>query len=209
LKTGVFLATLHRQDIDGLRALAVILVVLCHAGFKTFSGGFIGVDIFFVISGFVVTNSIRSALAENRFSFFDFYIRRAKRLAPALYFVMFITLGFALLFLVPDAAHSVLKVIGAVTIFTSNIYISKLSGYFDPKAEDLPLLHTWSLSVEEQFYLVLPLFLFLTRKQSPKRMLVAMGSPERQPWVLLLVSLPRVRVYHRGNGEFTRPVDVP
>jgi peptidoglycan/LPS O-acetylase OafA/YrhL len=207
LKTGVFLATLHRQDIDGLRALAVILVVLCHAGFKTFSGGFIGVDIFFVISGFVVTNSIRSALAENRFSFFDFYIRRAKRLAPALYFVMFITLGFALLFLVPDAAHSVLKVIGAVTIFTSNIYISKLSGYFDPKAEDLPLLHTWSLSVEEQFYLVLPLFLFLTRKQSPKRMLVVAAiifivSLAASQWAVLRGSPGSYYLFHYRAFEF-------
>ncbi|WP_165967838.1 acyltransferase family protein [Sapientia aquatica] len=179
----------YRKDIDGLRALAVLLVIICHAGFKSFSGGFIGVDIFFVISGFVVTNSITASLEQGRFRFSEFYVRRAKRLVPALYTVMLVTLAFGILLLVPDAAYSIMKNIGAVTIFSSNIYISSLIGYFDPSAENMPLLHTWSLSVEEQFYLVLPLLLFLLRRQSDRSKIlidsaILIGSLSASQWAV-------------------------
>ncbi|CAB3745766.1 acyltransferase family protein [Paraburkholderia solisilvae] len=150
----------YRPDIDGLRALSVIAVMLCHAGFNAFTGGFIGVDVFFTISGFVVTTSLLGDLDRDAFSFRAFYARRAKRLAPALYVMLFATFVFSLLFLFPDDTFHLSKNILAVATMTSNIFLSKQTGYFDAKAADQPLLHTWSLSVEEQFYVVLPLLLF-------------------------------------------------
>lgn len=151
----------YRPDIDGLRAFAVIAVMLCHAGFAAFRGGFIGVDIFFTISGFVVTNSIVGDLNRDAFSFKEFYARRGKRLIPALYIVLAVTLVFSVLFCVPEDSFRLGKNILAVATMTSNIYLSKQTGYFAPEASDQPLLHTWSLSVEEQFYVVLPLLLFV------------------------------------------------
>jgi peptidoglycan/LPS O-acetylase OafA/YrhL len=150
----------YRADIDGLRALSVIAVMLCHAGFKALSGGFIGVDVFFTISGFVVTTSLLGDLERGAFSFKAFYARRAKRLAPALYVMLLATFVFSLLFLFPEDTFHLSKNILAVSTMTSNIFLSRQTGYFDAKAADQPLLHTWSLSVEEQFYVVLPLLLF-------------------------------------------------
>ena len=149
----------YRADVDGLRALAVIAVVLCHAGFAAFRGGFIGVDVFFTISGFVVTNSIVEDLNRNAFSFKEFYARRGKRLIPALYAMLVATFAFSLLFCVPEDTFRLGKNILAVATMTSNIFLAKQTGYFAPEATDQPLLHTWSLSVEEQFYIVLPLLL--------------------------------------------------
>ena len=149
----------YRPDIDGLRALSVIAVMLCHAGFKAFTGGFIGVDVFFTISGFVVTTSLLGDLERDAFSFKAFYARRAKRLAPALYVVLLATFVFGLLFLFPEDTFHLSKNILAVSMMASNIFLSRQTGYFDAKAADQPLLHTWSLSVEEQFYIVLPLLL--------------------------------------------------
>jgi peptidoglycan/LPS O-acetylase OafA/YrhL len=149
----------YRADVDGLRALAVIAVVLCHAGFAAFRGGFIGVDVFFTISGFVVTNSIVEDLNRNAFSFKEFYARRGKRLIPALYAMLVPTFAFSLLFCVPEDTFRLGKNILAVATMTSNIFLAKQTGYFAPEATDQPLLHTWSLSVEEQFYTVLPLLL--------------------------------------------------
>ncbi|KVE34449.1 acyltransferase family protein [Burkholderia sp. BDU5] len=153
----------YRPDIDGLRAVAVLAVVLSHAGFTRFSGGFIGVDIFFLISGFVVTNSILGDLERGEFSLRAFYGRRALRLAPALCIVLVSTFAFGLLFLFPEDVFKLAKNIFAVATMTSNIYLSKQTGYFDPGAAEQPLLHTWSLSVEEQFYLVLPVILYMLR----------------------------------------------
>jgi peptidoglycan/LPS O-acetylase OafA/YrhL len=149
----------YRADVDGLRALAVIAVMLCHAGFAAFRGGFVGVDVFFTISGFVVTNSIIDDLNRNAFSFKEFYARRGKRLIPALYAMLVATFVFSLLFCVPEDTFRLGKNILAVATMTSNIFLAKQSGYFAPEATDQPLLHTWSLSVEEQFYIVLPLLL--------------------------------------------------
>ncbi|ALS68373.1 acyltransferase family protein [Pandoraea apista] len=150
----------YRPDVDGLRALAVLLVVACHAGVSQLAGGFVGVDIFFVISGFVVTRSICSAQAAGNFRFRDFYVRRAKRLVPALFVMMAVTFAFSVVFLIPDDAMEVAKNMAYVAGFASNVYLAKMTGYFAPTAEQQPLLHTWSLSVEEQFYLVFPLVLF-------------------------------------------------
>ncbi|MDN4572017.1 hypothetical protein DBB29_00780 [Pandoraea cepalis] len=158
----------YRPDVDGLRALAVLLVVACHAGWHQLSGGFIGVDIFFVISGFVVTRSISDAQEAGRFRFRDFYIRRAKRLVPALFLMMATTFVFSVVFLIPDDAMEVAKNMAYVAGFASNVYLAKMTGYFAPTAEQQPLLHTWSLSVEEQFYLVFPLVLFALRHARPR-----------------------------------------
>ncbi|MGI4861082.1 MAG: acyltransferase family protein [Janthinobacterium lividum] len=161
----------YRSDIDGLRAFAVLAVIFCHAGFAWSAGGFIGVDVFFTISGFVVANSILRDLKRERFSVTGFYARRARRLGPALYPVLAVTFLFSLLFCFPEDTFRLAKNILAVVTLTSNIYLSKQTGYFDGGAFDQPLLHTWSLSVEEQFYLVLPFFLLLCRHQSRTVML--------------------------------------
>lgn len=156
----------YRADVDGLRAVAVLAVVLCHASFTRFAGGFIGVDVFFTISGFVVTASILGDIERDDFSFRDFYVRRAKRLIPALYAMLFVTFAFSLLFCFPDDTFRLGKNILAVATMTSNIYLSKQTGYFDAQASEQPLLHTWSLSVEEQFYVVLPLILVLLHRKA-------------------------------------------
>ncbi|WP_082163195.1 acyltransferase family protein [Caballeronia mineralivorans] len=127
--------------------------------FAAFRGGFVGVDVFFTISGFVVTNSIVDDLNRNAFSFKEFYARRGKRLIPALYAMLAATFVFSLLFCVPEDTFRLGKNILAVATMTSNIFLAKQTGYFAPEATDQPLLHTWSLSVEEQFYVVLPLLL--------------------------------------------------
>ncbi|MGH8779612.1 acyltransferase family protein [Paraburkholderia sp.] len=158
----------YRPDIDGLRAVAVIAVMLCHAGYATFAGGFTGVDVFFTISGFVVTTSILGDLARSEFSFKGFYARRAKRLAPALYLVLAATFAFSILFSFPDDSFHLARNILAVATMTSNIFLAKQTGYFDAAAADQPLLHTWSLSVEEQFYVVLPLLLYWLHRKAKR-----------------------------------------
>jgi peptidoglycan/LPS O-acetylase OafA/YrhL len=167
-KLAVHLSPNYRPDVDGLRAVAVLAVVFCHAGFRAFAGGFTGVDIFFTISGFVVTTSLLGDQSREAFSFRSFYARRAKRLAPALYLMLAVALAFSLLFSFPDDTFHLAKNILAVATMTSNIFMSKQTGYFDAAAADQPLLHTWSLSVEEQFYVVLPLLLFWLRTKAER-----------------------------------------
>tara|TARA_A100001015_G_scaffold306362_1_gene400518 strand:+ start:3334 stop:5229 length:1896 start_codon:yes stop_codon:yes gene_type:complete len=151
----------YRPEIDGLRALAVIPVILFHAGFNLFNGGYVGVDVFFVISGYLITTILIEDLENNRFSLISFYERRARRILPALYFVMFICIPFSWLWMTPTQWKVFSQSLGAVTLFVSNILFWRESGYFKSNAEELPLLHTWSLSVEEQYYLLFPIFLFL------------------------------------------------
>ena len=149
----------YRAEIDGLRALAVLPVIFFHAGFELFSGGFIGVDVFFVISGYLITSIIISEMAENKFSIINFYERRARRILPALFFVMAICLPFAWMWLVPNDLKDFGQSLIAVSTFSSNILFWLESGYFDTAAELKPLLHTWSLAVEEQYYILFPIFL--------------------------------------------------
>lgn len=147
----------YRPEIDGLRAVAVIPVVLFHAGFSHFSGGYVGVDVFFVISGYLIARIVLSEIAQNNFRFVHFYERRIRRLLPALGVVCFTTLPFAYLWLsAPDFYRFVASVV-ATALFVSNILFWRESGYFDTTAELKPFLHTWSLSIEEQFYLLFPL----------------------------------------------------
>lgn len=159
----------YRTEIDGLRALAVVPVILFHAGFSTFSGGFVGVDIFFVISGYLITTILISEIKSGNFSIANFYERRARRILPALFFVVAVCIPFAWTWLPPEEMKSFGQSIVGVFTFSSNILFWKDSGYFDTSAELKPLLHTWSLSVEEQFYILLPIFLLLTWKLGKNR----------------------------------------
>lgn len=150
----------YRAEIDGLRALAVVPVILFHAGFDSFSGGFVGVDIFFVISGYLITAILINDIEKDRFSLIRFYERRARRILPALFAVMCFCIPFAWLWMLPDQMKSFSKSLVAVSFFASNILFYRESGYFEAAAEDKPLLHTWSLAVEEQYYVFFPVFLF-------------------------------------------------
>lgn len=151
----------YRREIDGLRALAVLPVILFHAGFETFSGGFVGVDVFFVISGYLITTIILTKLEQGKFSILDFYERRTRRILPALFLVMLVCIPLAWFWLLPSYMKEFSQSLVAVSIFASNILFWRETGYFETAAELKPLLHTWSLAVEEQFYVLFPLFLML------------------------------------------------
>jgi peptidoglycan/LPS O-acetylase OafA/YrhL len=172
----------YRAEIDGLRAVAVIPVIFFHAGFEMFSGGFVGVDVFFVISGYLITTIILSELDEGEFSIIKFYERRARRILPALFVVMFFCLPFAWFWLVPQDMKSFSQSLVAVSFFSSNILFWKTSGYFETAAELKPLLHTWSLAVEEQYYFFFPIFLMLSWRLG-KRWILAMLT------IIALISL--------------------
>jgi peptidoglycan/LPS O-acetylase OafA/YrhL len=151
----------YRAEIDGLRALAVVPVILFHAGFEFFSGGFVGVDIFFVISGYLITTILIEDIENKRFSIVNFYERRARRILPALCFVMLITFFIAVVIMSPQQLKDFGQSLVATTIFLSNIYFFLKIDYWAQSSEFLPLLHTWSLAVEEQFYVLFPIFLVL------------------------------------------------
>lgn len=147
----------YRADIDGLRALAVIPVVLFHAGTPGFSGGFVGVDVFFVISGYLITQLILREQQDGAAGLLSFYERRVRRIIPALYGVLLFTLITALLLLPPYDLVKFSEGLAAASVFVSNVWFWKQAGYFTLAASSQPLLHLWSLAVEEQFYLVFPL----------------------------------------------------
>ena len=165
----------YRREIDGLGALAVLPVILFHAGFKTFSGGFIGVDVFFVISGYLITTIILAELEQGKFSIVNFYERRARRILPALFLVMLVCIPFAWIWLLPSDMKGFSQSLIAVAVFASNILFWSESGYFDTATELKPLLHTWSLAVEEQYYVLFPLFLMLLWKLGKRCILVILG----------------------------------
>lgn len=150
----------YRPDIDGLRAVAVLSVLIFHAFPEFLSGGFIGVDIFFVISGYLISTIIFESIAENRFRFFEFYSRRINRIFPALFTVLFFSYAFGWLNLLSDDFAQLGKHIAGGAGFISNFLLWNESGYFDKAAELKPLLHLWSLGIEEQFYLVWPILVF-------------------------------------------------
>ncbi len=149
----------YRREIDGLRTVAVFPVILFHAGFQLFGGGFVGVDIFFVISGYLITSIIISEKKQEKFSILNFYERRARRILPALFIVMMVSLIFSWFLLTPDEMEDFSKSFIAVPLFSSNFLFWQESGYFSLANELKPLLHTWSLAVEEQFYLLYPIFI--------------------------------------------------
>ena len=178
----------YRSDIDGLRAVAVLGVVIYHAFPHALPGGFIGVDIFFVISGYLISGILYRGLTADRgdgnfspFSFRAFYARRIRRLFPALITMLVITLAYGWLILLPDEFKQLGKHVAAGTLFIQNIVFWQESGYFDTAANLKPLIHLWSLSVEEQFYIFFPLLLILLWKK-PRIMVPVMG-------VLLVISM--------------------
>jgi len=155
----------YRSDIDGLRTIAVGLVILNHVGFNLFSGGFVGVDVFFVISGFLITAIIFPKIKENTFSIAWFLSRRIKRLMPVLLFVIFITLVVFTFILLPQDLMKFYRSIIWVILYGGNIFFwREYGGYFDGGSQEAPLLHTWSLAVEEQYYLLWPLMLLVAVK---------------------------------------------
>ena len=154
-------AIAYRPEIDGLRAVAVLPVILFHAGFELFSGGYVGVDVFFVISGYLITSILLREMERGSFSIVRFYERRARRILPALFFVVACCLPFAWMWMLPDDLKRFGQSLVAVAMFSSNIYFWRKTDYFAPVAEEQPLLHTWSLAVEEQFYILFPLFLMV------------------------------------------------
>jgi len=162
----------YRPDIDGLRALAVLPVVAFHADLPFFAGGFAGVDVFFVISGFLITSMILRELKEGRFSIFEFYKRRFLRILPALFAVIFATLVASYILLLPIQQIEVARSGLATTLFFSNIYFWQNQDYFRANAIEDPLLHTWSLGVEEQFYIIFPILLIVIYKYFNKRFLI-------------------------------------
>jgi peptidoglycan/LPS O-acetylase OafA/YrhL len=155
----------YRPDIDGMRAIAVLAVVLFHAFPKVLPGGFVGVDAFFVISGYLITSIIVKDLDRSRFSFTQFYARRVRRLFPALFVVLLSTLLAGVFILLPSQLSSLAKNTIASSFFGANFMLLSEAGYFDIDAQVKPLLHLWSLGIEEQFYLVWPLALWFTPKR--------------------------------------------
>ena len=172
---------LYRPDIDGLRAIAVALVVLTHAGVPGLGGGFVGVDVFFVISGFLITTILLREAQEGTYSLSRFYERRIRRIFPALATVLVATTLAGIYILTPDQLAAYGKSMMATMLFVSNFYLGMTANYFDPDAETQPLLHTWSLAVEEQFYIVFPIFLVALVRWFPRRVKATV-------WIMALLS---------------------
>ncbi|NDW00505.1 acyltransferase family protein [Salipiger sp. PrR002] len=165
----------YRSEIDGLRTVAVLPVILFHAGAELFSGGFVGVDIFFVISGYLITTIIMDELERGDFSILRFYERRAKRILPALFVVCIVSLVLAWLLLQSRDFTDFCRSLVAVASFSSNILFWMEADYFDTAAELKPMLHTWSLAVEEQFYIFFPLLLMALWRFGHKTLVWSLG----------------------------------
>lgn len=178
----------YRPEIDGLRTIAVLPVILFHAGFSIFSGGYVGVDVFFVISGYLITTILIDELNRGDFSLLRFYDRRARRILPALFVMMLVCLPFAFLWLMPSELELFGKGLIAVTLFVANILFSRQVDYFAPDSELNPLLHTWSLAVEEQFYVIFPVFLLLTWRFGKSRVF----------WLIVVLALLSLGVAEWG-----------
>ncbi|MBL6693302.1 MAG: acyltransferase [SAR86 cluster bacterium] len=161
----------YRKEIDGLRALAILPVVMFHSGLPFFSWGYIGVDIFFVISGFLITSIIFPKIEKNEFSFLWFYENRARRLFPALFLMIFLSALTALFLFEPIKLKEFSYSIFSSIFFYSNFFFWQAIDYFESNAESMPFLHTWSLSIEEQFYIFFPIFLIVIVKTISRHLL--------------------------------------
>jgi len=166
----------YRKEIDGLRAIAVIPVILFHAGFSQFTGGFVGVDVFFVISGYLITTIILSEKESGTFSLLRFYERRARRVIPALDLVLVVSSFVSWFLLSPSHMKDFSQSLIAVSLFTSNILFWQETGYWGVENELKPLLHTWSLAVEEQYYVFFPLFIMVVWKFGKHWMLISFAT---------------------------------
>ena len=178
-------ATARRADIDALRAVAVLAVILHHADSHWIRGGFLGVDIFFVISGFLITAHIEKAIAGGRFSFPSFYLRRIRRLFPALAATLVLSSVFSFFLLPPNLLVDFAESQVATNAYVANLYFFEIADYFDTESVLKPLLHTWSLSVEEQFYLAWPLLIFLVRGRKAAYLIatLSLASLAAAQWV--------------------------
>jgi len=163
----------YRSEIDGLRAIAVLAVVFFHAeftiwGVNPFKGGFVGVDVFFVISGYLITSIILTDLNQNRFSFLKFYVRRARRILPALFTVMLVPVPFSWIYMFPNAMKEYAGSLLSSLFFGSNFWFGYEDSYWAGPGDLKPFLHTWSLSVEEQFYILFPVALLILWRRAKK-----------------------------------------
>lgn len=201
----------YRNDIDGLRALAVLAVLFCHLDLRIFQGGFVGVDIFFVISGFLISNNIIEDLRESRFSFKDFYIRRIRRLCPAMYFTILLSLITGYFLLSPEHLERLGGMVVHSVVFLPNIFLLEENGYFDTNSIFKPLLHFWSLGVEEQFYLIWPVSIFILRKRlnllpyvllvfAALSLLLAENNLQKLTYTNSTFYLPHFRIYEFAIG---------
>lgn len=182
----------HREEIDGLRALSVLPVIFFHAGFSAFRGGFIGVDVFFVISGFLITSLIEEDRRRGRFSIADFYERRARRILPALFFVLLCSLVAAWWVMNASDFINFGQSLAAVAVFSSGLLYIFAASYFDAGSDLKPLLHTWSLGVEEQFYLLFPPILMLLSRLGGRALRIG----------LLCLTIASLWLAHIGTTSF-------
>lgn len=153
----------YRREIDGLRAVAVLPVILFHAGLSFWSGGYVGVDVFFVISGYLITTILIDERERGTYSLLGFYERRARRILPALFLVLIVCIPFAWAWIPPYPFEDFARSLAFAALFISNVHFLEHGGYFDLNADLRPLLHTWSLAVEEQYYILFPLVLFFLK----------------------------------------------
>ena len=158
----------YRTDIDGLRAVAVAAVILDHLGIPGFSGGFVGVDVFFAISGYLIASIILHDVEDRRFSILRFYVRRVRRILPALFVVMAVTTPIAFWLLLPGELRAFSQSLAGAALFSSNFIFWHQAGYFAAQSSTKPLLHTWSLGIEEQFYILFPITLILLLRMGRK-----------------------------------------
>jgi len=187
----------YRPEIDGLRTLAIVPVILCHTGLDVFSGGYVGVDVFFVISGYLIASILFKDISEKKFTLTGFYAKRIRRLLPALIVVVLCCIPLVWLTLLPlDAISFFNSIIGVVT-FSSNFIFFTEVGYFQQASELKPLLHTWSLAVEEQFYILFPFFAFLLFKMSNIYRFITVFF-----LILLSLVLAEYQVYHNPSRAF-------
>ncbi|WP_271079338.1 acyltransferase family protein [Aurantiacibacter sp. MUD61] len=189
-------AIAYRPEIDGLRAIAVLAVILFHAGIPGFSGGFVGVDVFFVISGFLITSIIGREIADGEFSLSGFYERRVRRILPALFFYAAFAAVLTIWLYPPHFLKQFGQSLAALALLASNILFIRKTDYFNDFQETAPLLHTWSLSVEEQYYLIAPLLLMLLLRRS--RMWALAGLA-----VLAFASLVHAQVMLEYSATFS------